>query len=223
MDTRKNIFGYTRVSTLDQAEKGDSLETQSIKITEYCKNNNLNLINIYVDAGISGAIPPMKRPSMNKLLYGLYGGFADGMISCKIDRISRSIRDFIILMSEFNNKNLLLYIISPEINASTPSGKFTLHFMSAIGELERDMISERTKDIMQMKKNKNELVGAIPYGKRLIENTNILENDPEEQQTIQIARDLRRQIKIVNGKEKPMSYADICKELVKLGRKNKEG
>lgn len=223
MDLRKKVYGYTRVSTFDQAEKGDSLECQSLNITNYCAMNNLNLLDIYVDAGISGAIPPFKRPMLSKLLHALYAGFADGFVACKIDRISRSIRDFILLIADFKKEDLLLYVISPDINASTPSGKFSLHLLSAIGELERDMTSERTKEVMKMKKNKNELIGSVPFGKRLIGNTNILEDDPEEQQTIQIVKELREQVTIVDKKIKKMSYADICKELVKLERKNKEG
>ena len=220
--TQKKVYGYVRVSTIDQVDNGDSIEAQTTNIQLYCKNNNLHLIDVFVDAGISGSIPPDKRPMMKKILLNLEAGNADGLVATKIDRISRSIRDFILLISDFKDK-YSLFVISPDINANTPAGKFSLHLLSAIAELERDMTIERTKEIIQMKKSKNEVVGTIPFGKRVIENTNILEDDPEEQRTIQITKEFRNKIIENNGKIKPMTYKQICDELIKLGRKNKEG
>jgi len=48
------VYGYIRVSTLTQAEKGLGLKTQEQEIIKYCKNNKLELIKIYKDEGISG-------------------------------------------------------------------------------------------------------------------------------------------------------------------------
>jgi DNA invertase Pin-like site-specific DNA recombinase len=218
----KKVYGYVRVSTIDQADNGDSIEAQTLNIIQYCKNNNLHLIDNFIDAGISGSVHPTKRPNMNKLLLNLKSGKADGLVSCKIDRISRSIRDFILLIGDFQDK-YSLFIISPDINANTPAGKFSLHLLSAIAELERDMTIERTREVIQMKKSKNERIGSIPFGKKLIENTNILEDDSEEQRTIKIVKELREKTNIVNGKTKQTTYQEICNELVKLERKNKEG
>ena len=50
----KTAVGYIRVSTISQAEKGQSLKTQQKAIENYCKKENLNLIEIYRDEGISG-------------------------------------------------------------------------------------------------------------------------------------------------------------------------
>jgi DNA invertase Pin-like site-specific DNA recombinase len=50
-----DVVGYVRVSTLGQAKDGYSLQYQVDEIQQYCKQNNLNLIQIYEDRGLSGA------------------------------------------------------------------------------------------------------------------------------------------------------------------------
>lgn len=52
----KRVYGYIRVSTETQADKGYGLQTQEDAITQYCKNNSLELIEIFRDEGISGAL-----------------------------------------------------------------------------------------------------------------------------------------------------------------------
>jgi hypothetical protein len=64
----KKVYGYVRVSTIDQADNGDSIEAQTLNIIQYCKNNNLHLIDTFIDAGISGSvhnIQPDIKPSEN--------------------------------------------------------------------------------------------------------------------------------------------------------------
>jgi len=50
-----NAIGYVRVSTKTQIRKGQGIRIQKDKIKEYCKNNNMDLLEIYEDKGISGA------------------------------------------------------------------------------------------------------------------------------------------------------------------------
>jgi DNA invertase Pin-like site-specific DNA recombinase len=212
------VFGYVRCSTIKQKELGDTIATQKENIKKYCDYKKLDLVQIYSDGGISGGIAPMERQGLSELMKRLEKGDVDGIVCCKIDRISRNSRDFSLLMGYFKDNKINFYCINPDIDTTTPIGQMIIGFMSHLAELEKSMISTRTKDVMENKKNNNECVGSIPFGKKIKENNNsnkkILEDDPEEQETIKIAKQLY---------EKNMKLKDICEELKKQKRKNKKG
>lgn len=219
----KPVYGYVRVSTVEQSENGDSIETQTKKIEEYCKYNKLDLLKTFVDGGISGCIEPSKRPQMKLLLLNLEAQNAKGLVVCKIDRLNRSAKDFMNLISDFKDKGINLYCISPDINQDTTTGKFSMQLLSLVGELELNLTKDRVKEVILMKKNKGERVGTIPFGKRLIPDTKLLEDHPDEQKTILIVKELREQKKLVNNRMKSTTYQEICKQLESQKRLNKHG
>ena len=230
---RIKVYGYTRVSTTNQAEEGESLEVQRIKIQEYCKRKNIDLIDIYTDAGISGSIPPNKRPGFNMILTNLKMGQAKGLVACKIDRISRSMHDFINLIEEFKGK-YEIFVLDPDIDTNSTIGLFTIRLLSNIAELERDMIKSRTADIMNQKRLKGELIGSVPFGKKLCKDasgnfTKQLEDDPTEIKTIKLIHKERAiQVGISKTKKgvckpKYKTYDTIAKILIEKGYKNKNG
>lgn len=219
----KTVFGYTRVSTLGQAFDGDSLDVQAEKIKAYCKNRNLNVIKIFVEEGVSGAVPLHDRPQFKLVLNGLETGEASGIVVTKIDRLSRSTRDFINFMSDIKD-NYDFYCLQNDIDTSTPQGKFSMVLFSAVAELEKDLTSVRVKEVIASKKNKGERIGTIPFGKKLSQgSSSVLEDDHDEQVTIGLVKDFRKHFSEVNGKKKFITYKQICAKLVDLGRKNKEG
>ncbi len=86
---KKKAVGYIRVSTEQQADEGYSLEHQAEKITQYAELNDLELVDIKQDAGISGK-SMNGRPGIEAALDMITGGKVHHLIVYKLDRLARS-------------------------------------------------------------------------------------------------------------------------------------
>jgi DNA invertase Pin-like site-specific DNA recombinase len=67
-------------------------------------------------------------------------------VATKIDRVSRSVRDFANLVLDAQAGKWALVVLDIGLDLSTPIGKFVAHVLSAAAELERAMIGQRTND-----------------------------------------------------------------------------
>ena len=122
-------IGYARVSTEDQ-----SLQLQIDALRKAgCEQ-------IFQEK-VSGK--NADRQELKNLRAQLRNG--DTVIVWKLDRLGRSLRNLMELVSEFQDKGVHFQSLQDQINTSTPMGKFTFHLFAALAEFERDIISERTK------------------------------------------------------------------------------
>ena len=85
------VYGYTRVSTDEQASEGESLGAQKRTIEGYAMMLGLTAAETFVERGVSGSTPFAERPEGTKLLAALEPG--DVVITPKLDRMFRSARD----------------------------------------------------------------------------------------------------------------------------------
>lgn len=125
----KLIFGYSRISTLDQ---NASLQTDALT---KCKCDR-----IFSDV-VSGAKD--KLPELEKLLSHLRSG--DTLVVWKLDRLGRSLKNLIQLIENLEQGGIDFVSLTEGIDTSTPGGKFVFHIFGAFAQLERDLIRERTK------------------------------------------------------------------------------
>jgi len=123
------IFGYARVSTQDQ-----NLQLQLDELQKH------GVFEIFQEKATG---TKKDRPALNELLKVVREG--DRVIVYKLDRISRSTKHLIELAELFESKGVEFVSIRDNIDTSTATGKFFFRMMASIAELERDIISERTK------------------------------------------------------------------------------
>jgi len=156
----QHVLGYIRVSTGDQQ---NSISLQESKIKAFCELNDYELVDIIIDEGVSGSVPIEKRKGGKKLLEQLQSD-KFMVVSWKLDRMFRSAKDCLNTMDYFKATDTHVAFIDLNIDTSTPTGYLVLTMMSAVAELERNMISERITSILQHKKENKEVYSSAPYG-----------------------------------------------------------
>lgn len=166
-DKTLRLLGYVRVSTDDQARNGVSLEAQEDRIRAWATAYGHTLVGVESDPGVSGAVAPHKRPGLAKVLAAIRAGEVDGLVVYKLDRLSRSVRDILDLADTARKRGWTLASVTEALDTSTAMGSFVLGIFSLLAEMERAVISERTKaGLDQIAREGRPRSGRLPFGYR---------------------------------------------------------
>ena len=114
----------------------------------------------YDDGGYSGATTD--RPALRRLLGDVETGRVDAVLVYKIDRISRSLVDFVRLMDLFHRHGVRFISVTQSINTGTSAGRLMLNVLSSFAQYERELICERTRDKMSAARRRGKWVGGMP-------------------------------------------------------------
>jgi len=155
-------IGYIRVSTVEQAKEGLSLENQEAKIRSYCDLKDLNLLEIIEDAGISAK--NLRRPGAQKVIEMARTKQVDSIVVLKLDRMFRSAVDALVTTKQFDKWGVSFHSIQETIETKSAMGKFYYTIAAGYAELERGIIGERTREVLQRKKANGEVYGHVPFG-----------------------------------------------------------
>lgn len=122
-------IGYARVSMHDQnlALQRDALTSAGCE-------------KIFVDK-ITGKL--LNRPGLEQTMEVLRGG--DTLIVWRLDRLGRSLKHLIEVVSELENREIGFKSLTESIDTTSPAGKLVFHLFGALAEFERNLIAERTK------------------------------------------------------------------------------
>ena len=168
MPTQPTICGlYTRVSTRNQADtEYSSLETQREKLEAYCKSQDQYVIyRVYEDAGFSA--DTMNRPALKALLEDIRSGRLTCVLAYKIDRLTRSVKDFHVLMDLFDRQGVKFVSITQSLDTHHPMGRLLRNILLDFAQFEREMTADRTRDKMHQRATKGLWNGGnVPYGYR---------------------------------------------------------
>ena len=205
----KNI-GYIRNSRLIQE---NSVETQNTLITDFCKTHDIKLDKIIVDEGISGSGDKTeKRDGYNSLMSMIDNGEVDTLVVISISRWGRNLGEIYKSVQLMETKGVKFLSIKENIDTSSPYGRFTINLLSSLYEMELELIRERTKDTLKVKKENGKVYSPTPFGFNRVGN-DLVENKKEK-------RLLRKMLRL---KENGNSYGDVSKYLTKNRHKTKSG
>lgn len=156
---------YTRVSTRNQLEgEYSSLDTQREKLEAYCKSQEQYVIyRVYEDPGYSA--DSLTRPALKELLEDIRAGKIQCVLAYKIDRLTRSVKDFHVLMDIFDRFGVKFVSITQSLDTHHPMGRLLRNILLDFAQFEREMTADRTRDKMQQRASKGLWNGGnIPYG-----------------------------------------------------------
>ena len=113
---------YSRVSTEDQAREGFSLSEQKARLENFCKYFGYHIKEYYEDAGIS-AKTGNYRPEFERMLEDGRQGKINMIVALKLDRITRSNKDWEELMEYSDKYGVAIALVDDNLDTTTANGK----------------------------------------------------------------------------------------------------
>jgi len=183
----EKIYGYCRVSTVEQAKNGVSIENQKRQIEAFVREKyNRGVDEFFIDEGVSGKVSVTERPGSRALTDAIDEW--DVVVCTRLDRLSRSTNDLLALIPDLQETGVTVFFCEqfgdvPIVYPSTSKGKgirakfdmnhmtnqIMLMVLSAVAELEHGIIKDRFGDgKVDWAKRGYSIGGGVPYGFRVV-------------------------------------------------------
>lgn len=158
----RSALAYIRVSTEEQVVSGLGLGAQRDAIAAKADALGLEVIEWFADEGIGGAVAPLDRPGLRSALDALASGAAEHLVVAKLDRLGRNAARVLDLDALAAVEGWGIVMCDLDIDTSTAAGRFMLGSMANAAEFERNLISERTRAALAVKKAQGVRLGRPP-------------------------------------------------------------
>lgn len=205
-----SVYGYVRVSTLTQAKEGESLEAQRRQVISYADSKGLELpiVNVFVEAGVSGGSEFQTRPEGAKLFEALAEG--DMVIFPKLDRAFRNTRNALNVLHELKARGVSVHFIDLGGDVTGNGvGAIVFTILSAFATFERERIAARIREVKQLKKSQGKFTGGRrAFGYDVVDGVKVARED--EQVVIK---------EMIKMREKGSGYRDIAEWMSKTQKR----
>lgn len=215
-----------------QAAEGVSLDAQKEKILAWAQANDYELLELFVDAGLSGSRAD-NRLGLQRAVNASCRRKA-ALVVYSLSRLARSTRDALMLAERLNKAGADLVSLTESIDTTSASGKMVYRMLSVLNEFQRDLIAQHTAEALAFKaKNRQRFSRFAPFGYCFSHEGDLVKNE-REQETIREVYELRRRglsIRkisaelvsrcVFNRNEKPLSAKAVFTILKKEGSPEK--
>src|SRR4051794_37125739 len=134
----KRVAIYIRVSTSKQ-----DTDNQRRELEKVAKRSGWQIVNVYEDAGISGAKGRDKRPGLDAMMKAVNLKEFDMVASWSVDRLGRSLTDLLSILQALHDKGVGLFLHQQGLDTTTTAGKAMFQMLGVFAEFERGIIRER--------------------------------------------------------------------------------
>lgn len=159
---------YTRKSTNSRLElEINTLTTQHEICSSYIASQKYRgwaeVRRRYDDGGHSGS--GLERPALAALMQDIEAGEIDVVVVYKIDRLTRSLLDFVRLFEIFDRRSVSLTSVSQAFDTADSMGRMVLNVLLTLSQFERELIAERVRDSIRTRKRHGRVHGGLaPFG-----------------------------------------------------------
>ena len=172
-----------------------SLDAQEEAVRAYITSQRTHgwtaLGEAYVDRGATGS--NTDREALQRLCDDVRRGRVDVVATYRLDRLSRSQRDFFELMHFFDEHGVSFVSVTEQFNTTTPMGRFALSISAAVAQLERETIAARTRDKIHATRRRGQWTGgAPPLGYNVIDKRLVI----NEQEAKRVRRMFERYLEV---------------------------
>ncbi len=148
-------IGYGRTSTIEQVA-GLEAQERELKVAKVDK--------LFLERISSKAT---QRPQLEAALDYLRDG--DVLVVTKLDRLARSVEDFVKINRRVMDRGASLQVLSLNLDTSTSAGKLMMNVFASVAEFERDLMLERQKEGIAKAKSEGKFKGRVPTAARQVE------------------------------------------------------
>jgi site-specific DNA recombinase len=164
-----NVAIFVRVSTLDQKNNTDSVETHIERGKMYAQSKGWNVVKIYNLAGVSGKSTIKHRQTL-EMFQDVKTSKIQGIIISSLSRLARNTSELLEYSKFFEEHNASLISINESLDTSTSGGKFFYTLLSALSTYEREITNERQIASLNYRRKQGKFTGGmVSYGFKIID------------------------------------------------------
>lgn len=164
MTGSKRAAIYLRVST-----SGQNTQNQRLELERIAERRGWTVTEVYEDFGISGAKGRDKRPALDRLLKDANRRRFDVVMAWSIDRVGRSLSDFLATIQHLEAVGADLYLDQQNIDTTTPTGRLLYQITGAFAEFERSMIRSRVNAGLARARAEGKRLGRRPVSADVVD------------------------------------------------------
>lgn len=156
----RRVAAYVRQSVTRNVEEFGSTKAQEDVLRAWAVTQGTTAVTVLRDDNRSGA--SLDRPAFQAMMREVRAGKFDVIAVVRLDRLSRSLRDFVGLMEELLQRGVAFVSTSQSFDTSTPLGRMTMSLLAVFSQFERETTSERTLEKIQAARRRGIFTGGNP-------------------------------------------------------------